>query len=82
MDLIELTNAELAELISAHLAYVSLLEKDADPEPQADSSTDWSELFDRLKALKLQTRPNGIRHDTQVRAAWSAWKASRFLESG
>ena len=81
LDLIELTNAELAELISAHLAYVSLLEKDADPEPQADSSTDWSELFDRLKALKLQTRPKGIRHDTQVRAAWSAWKASRFLES-
>ena len=81
LDLIELTNAELAELISAHLAYVSLLEKDADPEPQAESSTDWSELFDRLKALKLQARPNGIRLDTQVRAAWSAWKAARFLRA-
>ena len=81
LDLIELTNAELAELIAAHLAYVSLLEKDADPEPQVDTSLDWSELFNRLKALKLQARPKGIRHDTQVRAAWSAWKAGRFLES-
>ncbi|MBL22224.1 MAG: hypothetical protein CMJ37_05270 [Phycisphaerae bacterium] len=81
LDLIELTNDDLAELIAAHLAYVSLLENDAEPEPQSASMADWSEIFDRLKALKLQSRPQGICHDTQVRAAWSAWKAGRFLES-
>ncbi|MED5322257.1 MAG: hypothetical protein VYA02_03215, partial [Planctomycetota bacterium] len=81
LELIELADADLAELIAAHLAYVSLVEKDPEPDPQSDFLRDWSELFDRLRKLKLQDRPKGIRHDTQVRAAWSAWKAGRFLES-
>lgn len=81
LNQIELANADLAELIGAHLSYVSLLKKDADPEPRSDFLPAWSDLFGRLKALKLQGRPQGIRHDTQVRAAWSAWKAERFLES-
>ena len=81
LDLIELANADLAELIAAHLAYVSLLEKDAESEPQSEFFTDWSTVFDRLSTLQLQNRPQGILHDTQVRAAWSAWKSGRFFES-
>ena len=81
LDQIQLANPDLAELIDAHLSYVSLVEKDPEPQPRADSSPVWSDVFDQLKALKLQGHPQGIRHDTQVRAAWSAWKAERFLES-
>ena len=81
LDQIKLVNADLAELLAAHLSYVNLLERDPDPEPNDDFRNLWSDLFDRLNTLKVQARPQGIRHDTQVRAAWSAWKAERFLES-
>ena len=76
-----LSNADLSELVSAHLAYVKLLEDDPEPEPKDESRTSWSTLFDQLSSLSLRARPDGIRHDTHVRAAWSAWKAGRFFES-
>ncbi len=76
-----LTNTNLSELVSAHSAYVTLLAKDGESEPKDDSMPAWSSLFDRLNSLNLRGRPNGIRHDTHIRAAWSAWKAGRFFES-
>ncbi len=81
LEQIELGNAGLAELIAVHLAYVSLLEQDAEPEPKPESLELWSDLYDQFNRLKFKDRPQEIRHDTQVRAAWSAWKAGRFLES-
>lgn len=81
LEEIELANDDLAELVAAHLSYVNLIKKDPDPEPKQDFLKVWSDLFDRLSTLKIQGRPQQIRHDTQVRAAWSAWKAKRFLAS-
>lgn len=81
LEEIELANDDLAELVAAHLSYVNLIKKDPDPEPKQDFLKVWSDLFDRLSTLKIQDRPQQIRYDTQVRAAWSAWKAKRFLAS-
>lgn len=81
LEEIELANDDLAELVAAHLSYVNLIKKDPDPEPKQDFLKVWSDLFDRLSTLKIQDRPQQIRHDTHVRAAWSAWKAKRFLAS-
>ncbi len=81
LEEIELANDDLAALVAAHLSYVNLLKRDPAPEPKQDFLKAWSDLFDRLNTLKIQDRPQQIRHDTQVRAAWSAWKAKRFLAS-